>query len=342
MMTDARKNAEAILMELSSRNRNGKPKSLKQSTIDEYAAINIRLSKFCGTADWYDNLVEYFDPAKINGRVSVSTWRKERAATMHSLADAISELLDREKDDTPTALIAHTNCLSRLMNLDPPSGSKRKPKSSKRKILSQLDKIDPIWRQTIISRMPKYRIPLLVLALSGCRPAELQSGVVVELGNGVIRFRISGVKVTDYSGQSKRNLEVPISGELAELLARELESGNVTNPVKVESSLNLTTAIRSAAKRAYPKLKGTITAYCFRHQCASDWKSQSDGSEDSKLTISMALGHQADHTKQHYGYQQQGGSCVEFPQNVVATTPVRSKNKLEPLLSKNKRNRSIK
>lgn len=340
-MTDARNNAEATLTELSSRNRNGIPNMLNQSTLNEYEAIIRRLSVRYGYKDWYENWVKYFDTSKSDKKVSVSTWRKERAAAMHFLATEINEILDHEIGEESVALIAHTSCLRRLMNLTPPLNSKRKAKSSKRKILSQLDELDPIWRETIISRMPNYRIPLLVLALSGCRPAELQSGVAVELGSGVIRFRIYGAKVTDHSGQSERNLEVPISGTLAEMLARELESGNVANPVKVESALNLTTAIRSAAKRAYPELNGTVTSYCFRHQCAADWKSQSDGSEDNNLKISMALGHQADHTKQHYGYQQQGGSGVVFPQNVAATTPVRSKNKLQSLLGKRSKNHSF-
>lgn len=340
-MTEIRNKAKAVLLELSGRNRNGNPKILKQSTIDEYTAINTRLFKFCGTADWHNRLVEYFDPAKINGRVSVSNWRKERAAAMHSLADAITELLDREEDEAAVPLIAHTDSLSRLMQLETPEKSIRKPKHSKRIDAGRLHKIDPQWRMKIISRMPNYRIPLLVMALSGCRPAELLSGVITELGDGVIRFKIIGAKVTDYSGQFERTLEVPIRGELAEMLAKELALNSEINPVTIKSKVNLTTAIRSAAKRAYPELKGTITAYCFRHQVAADWKSQSDGSMESNIKISKALGHQADHTKQYYGYYQQGSGDDQCLKKVEATSDVRVKNKLESVLSKNKPKRSI-
>lgn len=334
---DTVKNAKAALSALSIRNKNGRSKMLSPSTLKEYQAITHKLSKYAGSPAWYDKWVEYFDTSVV----SVSTWRKERAAAMHSLATDIIEFLDHEIAVEQYLLEAHTDCLTKLMKLKPPSSLKRKPKSSKRKILSQLNKVDPTWRETIISRMPKYRVPLLVMAISGCRPAELQRGVVVELGHDVIRFTINGVKVTDHSGQLKRNLEVSINSKLGEMLARELRSGNVTNPVKIENALNLTTAIRSAGKRAYPKLKGTVTSYCFRHQCAADWKSQSDGSDDSNLKISMALGHRADHTKQYYGYQQQGGSGVLFPQSVAATSQVKSKNKLQSLLAIRNRKPSL-
>ena len=108
---------------------------LSPSTLKEYQAITHKLSKYSGSPAWYDKWVEYFDTSVV----SVSTWRKERAAAMHSLATDIIEFLDHEIAVEQYLLKAHTDCLTELMELKPPSSLKRKPKSSKRKILSQLN-----------------------------------------------------------------------------------------------------------------------------------------------------------------------------------------------------------
>ena len=95
--------------------------------------------------------------------------------------------------------------------------------------------------------------------------------------------------------------------------------------VKIQSAINLTTAIRSAGKRAFPKRKKSITCYSFRHQVTADWKSiskQSHDIEDALIEVSKALGHASDATKRYYGHSEQAKSdglkmCIRDRHNVI-------------------------
>lgn len=306
-----------------------------EATIAEYKKIFNRIV----SKDNPNSIFDHFAAKTESGRpLSIRTFHKEKAALLFTFAKKLREI--HQNINASNMKKTRTLCLLTQLILDikPPTTDQRKPIASKRKVITKLKKLDPNWRETIIGRMPNYRNAMLVLALTGCRPAELVKGVLVTLtGNQRIRFEIEGAKVTQYSGQEKRVLEIQTNSTIARMLTEQVKESGGSIEVRIDKAANLTNSIKNAAKRAYPGLRESVTAYCFRHQCAADWKSQSSGDSDRQTEISMALGHQADHTKQYYGYQQQGSGSVEFPSKVEATTVVRRKNKLDSVLRNGKR-----
>jgi hypothetical protein len=310
--------------------QDGIKRRLNLSTIEEYKTVIKRYKE--KELSW-DQIIQLFEnPGKA---ISINTWRKDRAALIWYLNNylmvVMASISHLDQEDRIKVNI-HCECMEKLLALDPPALSDRKKKNSKRKILKPLRKIDKQWRHTLISIMPNRQLPLLVLALSGCRPAELVNGVNVELINGKIRFEIFGVKLTHYSGQEVRRFDISVDGTLAEALAALLCTNDNKLKVKIESAKQLTAEIASAGRRAFPTLKGNVSAYCFRHQFAADLKRLATGNEDAQIEISMILGHQSNQTKQYYGYCQQGSGEFKFPENVHATTEVRIK-KPSPFLS---------
>ena len=85
-------------------------------------------------------------------------------------------------------------------------------------------------------------------------------------------------------------------------------------------------AVRSAAKREWPRLKRTITPYCLRHQAAADWKADPDMAADD---VSRALGHATDKTKSHYGQAGQARRNGKGPV-VTAAKEIKHTKRLQP------------
>lgn len=70
------------------------------------------------------------------------------------------------------------------------------------------------WRQAIVEAAPvgsEYYTPLLVMALTGVRPAELKKGVSVTItAQGCLLITIKGAKVSTTTGQPERRLWVRV------------------------------------------------------------------------------------------------------------------------------------
>lgn len=272
---------------------------------------------------------------------SVATWFKRRAS-IQSLAWAqIEEILKRQDqiqrslrgvpESDPrwkewrtmvSGLHFWTDTLQRM-----PTGAplnERKRRTSKRR----LGAVPADWREQLAQRLPRWHLPFLVAAVSGCRPAELAVGVDVAVAGGELKVRIKGVKVRPGAGQPWRELFWPLDGDGASPLVRRLAdhaaaSGGAmvvdlgqdnSSPARAFSD-----AIRAAAARAWPTLRTSITAYSLRHAAASDAKASGLSPED----ISAALGHAVEHTQGTYGHgsQSRGGSVA--PAKVVAARAVK-------------------
>jgi integrase len=163
------------------------------------------------------------------------------------------------------------------------------------------------WREALCRRgaSGKYGVALLVAALTGCRPAELESGVKVwrEVDAGrhrsLIHFEIVGAKVKAGQGQPVRHIAYkeedghPLVAMLKPLLSAT-EDGRLL--VKIEKALNFTVEVRRLAASLWPKHLHAITPYCLRHQWAADAKCA--GTAD---TVSRGLGHLSDKTQRRYG-----------------------------------------
>jgi len=205
--------------------------------------------------------------------------------------------------------------------------SPRKKRNSKRQALSGLPKN---WREVICKRgkIGKYGVAMLVAALTGCRPAELQRGVKVwrafdnDRKLHLIHFEINGAKVKAGQGQPSRHLAYtqhdvhPLVVMLNQVLP-SLDDG--TLHVQIEKPVNFTTEVRRLANSLWPKHPHTVTPYCFRHQWASDAKRV--GTVDS---VSQGLGHVSTKTQRNYGTASQGSSSTALrPVIVEAERPIR-------------------
>jgi len=190
-----------------------------------------------------------------------------------------------------------------------------KPRKSKRQYLGRLNKAEPDWQMKLFRTLPqKHRLLILVLAVSGCRPAELYPGR--EVGKGLVSDGVHlnacddkivltfyGAKTGQGYGQMKRELVIsPVSTmELGLYRLVEKSGGSLRCEPKASDR-----AVRGAVERAVIKSlgkrwKGKVSMSTFRHQFAADLK----GVGVSKEQVALAMGHCSDRTQGHYGLASQ-------------------------------------
>lgn len=287
---------------------------------------------------------EIITRAKQTG--SVRTWYRRRAALLYTYLNALEKMLtDQDKLQREIKessdwfyLVKNIKNVMVLLNLieNEPSleESIRKSARSKKKDLYGLP---DEWRQIIIARMPTYQAQMLTLAITGCRPIELKKDVFWKIDQDKIVAIIQGAKISKFAGQKTRSLTFPIVGELANAMQKIIIENGGEVIVSVNSTVNLTTSIRSAAKRAFPNFKKTVTACSFRHQASSDWKADANTSgntEENLILVSGMLGHATNLTKGRYGHSSQGrGSLV--PEKVETSRPVKVIQKISYVKSAN-------
>lgn len=267
---------------------------------------------------------------------SRSTFYKRLAAVQYALLQHHQMLMTRltETADATQAerllhqLTLHLRQLKQLHEArDTGFISPRRKRNSKRQALRGLPSC---WRHDLYLRANhgKYALPILVAALTGCRPAELCYGIAVcreahpTTGEEFIAFCIRGAKVKAGQGQPGRIIKYsvddphPLIREICEFAYSSEEVP--VQEVKIDSAVNFTVEVRRLAKYLWPKHKQPITAYCFRHQWAADMKAVSDGD-----SVSRGLGHVSAKTRRTYGTAGQGSADGLTPLAVVATNPVR-------------------
>lgn len=191
---------------------------------------------------------------------------------------------------------------------------------------SMLPKLRPIqnWQTSLFACVTgKHRDAAAVVALTGARPSEVAQGVTVTLqdtdrGRRLL-ISIIGTKLSSMTGQPQRHIRLRIESDEARHLVNRLGDwrNGATFNVTTNPS-NLCAAIIKAGRKAFPKLKGTVTPYVLRHALASALKKEGV----DPVSLGRLLGHQATETQQYYGYAVCGAgrSSVEA---VRASAPVR-------------------
>jgi integrase len=191
-----------------------------------------------------------------------------------------------------------------------------------------LSKLPDDWREQLAKRLPNWRMPYLVAACTGARPAEIGRGIVLKVEGEDLVATIQGAKTGPYSGQKVRELRWSIEKGMPELvrqLAKEVHQAGGRLVVDYSSRGNpnpekaFSGAIRQAAARAFPGQKVTLTPYSLRHAAASDLKASGLTSQQQ----SAAMGHQVVETKGGYGHHSLASGRSLAPKKVRATSPVR-------------------
>lgn len=197
-----------------------------------------------------------------------------------------------------------------------PEAPKQSRKTSKRRSLSRLP---DDWREQLIGALKEHdRVPAVVLALTGCRPAEYRAGVLFERQGQDLVATIFGAKVSELTGggQIQRQLTFDASDPLARWL--------LDHPAWQDGRLGAggdLGAWRKRFTRAAERLGfKKISPYSLRHQFSGDQKAR--GWNDNRL--SQALGHTSARMRQHYGHTEQGRGGGRGLKSVAATSPVRN------------------
>lgn len=202
---------------------------------------------------------------------------------------------------------------------------KRKIKTSKRLDLSKLPKTwrSQVFEQVKPEKQSRLASSVALLWATGCRPVEIEKGVLVKLEAGVLVVEIKGAKTgpipvmtpRDADGRSEtvqtdRGLEwrrLKLSSKLnaaTEYLARLCADGQVHTIDYNKNSLR--TRLNEAGQLAIKKIPDgvTISPYTFRHALGSDLKSCDDYSDEEK---SMVLGHLSCDSLSVYGRRRHKG-----------------------------------
>jgi integrase len=314
-------------------------KPLSKSTVKTYTDEIKSLVNKCGRMNKSVNFNSIVLVAKETQ--SIRTWHKRRAAMLYYFINLMEINLNIQNEmqrthrgsDEWLVIVAKikriTGILAKIENEPPIHLKDRKPKKSK---MRELRDLPNDWREIVIARMPSYQPQILTLAITGCRPCEIVKGIEWSIIDGMLIAEIKGAKLGKHSGQEIRVLAYKINSPLVKSLAKIIIENGGACTIVLKSAANLTHSIRTAARRAFPKLKKSITCYSFRHQCAADLKANallSGNSDEAQLQISAALGHAASQTKGQYGQAKQTRSGGAIPVKVTATRIVKQKVKTD-------------
>ena len=275
----------------------------------------------------------------VQSTASASTFRKRLAALQHFFSTQQEQLTRQLNAPTVQAAeilhlqlllqLKHLQALQRLRN----EGMKA-PRAKRRSKRQALPGLPANWRTALCKRAARsrYLFPLIVLALTGCRPSELVSGIHLwrsrdeATGRLLIHFSIAGAKVKASQGQPVRTISYdakdphPLVVVINGLLDAQPKPQVFA---QISSAVNLTVEIRRLARSLWPKHKQPITAYCFRHQFAADMKANGDDEATSR-----GLGHISAETRRVYGTagQASNGERVR-PMRVDSQRPVRPRRR---------------
>ena len=257
-----------------------------------------------------------------------AAWRRGMARKIQDEVESFA-LLELTGDQSLLALSAQAiNCKLQALQADlelpayqPPEGTVRAGKNSKRKSLKGLP---PDWRDIMLENAKaEDQMPLLVLALSGCRPAELKMGVHILVDDDWLAFIIQGAKVKEHAGFEQRSVVI----QPHTLLQRNHElieqmRGRDGQTVAIADGQSFQKRIQRLALRLGFK---RVSCYSFRHQLGSDIKASGTG----RTNLAKVLGHQSEATQTHYGGYQQGNRGGITP-DVHGYTETEPRPRLEP------------
>ncbi len=230
---------------------------------------------------------------------SIGYWRNYIAVLQLQVAVLSEPLIGRalEGDEDAIRQIRRGIAFLQKAEMSRPPKGERKPRQGRVKSLSKLREG---WQETLYSHLSnKWKPAFAIMALTGCRPAEL-NGLEIHPTEqeGVLRFRIEGKKVTELAGQPWRELTIDVWGT-AYGQALMAQIGDEPGKVEIkETSQAVTKAMTRAAQRArLVRLDQTLPGYACRNAVASSLKAA--GWPVTK--VAAALGHSSDECQKFYG-----------------------------------------
>ncbi len=194
-----------------------------------------------------------------------------------------------------------------------------------------LSKLPADWRAKVfaaterrrVTKQPpsKLRFATAVLWSTGCRPAEIEKGVEVELveHGRILAITITGAKVGELpkpgGGTAQRGIQTRRLFILADLHegSRFLAERATAGPIIVQADKDgLRTNLHKAGAKALVRSSVGVSPYLFRHAMGSDLKSCDDPAL-SDVTRSSIMGHLSTASLSKYGRRRRGGTAGPSP-----------------------------
>lgn len=249
-----------------------------------------------------------------------STFEFRRAAVVHEARSEIKAgLRDLDKfkraGDVDRAAAAYSRVRGGLETLRryPPSTGNREQDLQRRSAFrgpaqsdpdrsngkrGSLDGLPDDWRDRVQSEVRQEdRAPLAVLALSGCRPAEVK-GVKVRQDVDSISLEIQGAKFDEDRGIASRSLTFEKSDLAKSQAGRDLTAWLGGRQVRTISHGGTVEAFRERVSRAAARAGlDQVSAYSYRHAEARHLKN----SGTDRGEIANRLGHRSDRSQSVYG-----------------------------------------
>lgn len=202
-----------------------------------------------------------------------------------------------------------------VKNLAPTSKSKK----------FQTNKLPSEWQNKIFQQAlrqdSKYLDALGVLSISGCRPAELENGIGLQLQDDLsIKVIIRSKKTHGGQyGQELRAFTVDSNSVEHAYLVNRMQTNNGDLYVSIDKSKNLSEAVRKLGKAVFPKMQLNISPYNYRHAFSSNLKGVKADRED----VAKVLGHCNDKSQRFYmsGKKGKGGFKIK---EIQGTNPVKT------------------
>lgn len=274
------------------------------------SAYKLKAAYQHGTAEHILELLRDVDRARRAGD-------REQAATARQRATELARELDRADYERQNRFQVGDTAYT------PPRPRKR---GGKRQSVRSLP--EDWHRRLIAATQERDRLPVMVLALTGARPVELEKGIQVECLGEDVRVTVEGAKTGQGHGQTWRRFRItgPVAAELARALRdANLETATVALPGEQP---NRRDAFRKRLKTAaqHAGLGPRVSPYTLRHALASQLKAAGLPVEQA----AAVLGHSVTQTQSLYGHRTHGGrggghaiDAVECAQSIrdTATPP---------------------
>ncbi len=268
---------------------------ISKSTQHEYSAAFIRLN-----GQHWREYAEEHKLTKRSASVLRAAWRRSIAERI-LWASEVAENVDAEErqkhEESAKSLSLELVSDLALPAYQAPAGTQRPGQKSKRKSLKGLP---DDWRDIMLESVKtEDQLPLLVMTLTGCRPAELKKGIQVIASNHLLAFIIQGAKIKENAGQPQRAIAIDPKSVLSRNHALINKLFQTQATVRIDDDQRFQKRIYRIAKKLGFK---QVSCYALRHQLAADLKSN----KNTRTEIALSLGHQSERTQRFYGNHKQG------------------------------------
>lgn len=176
----------------------------------------------------------------------------------------------------------------------------------------QVNKLDPDFRAKLVAKaykeQSKYADLLTMLWATGCRPAELEKGIlIVRTSDTEWGFKILGCKVNEDKnrGQKQRSFRLEVVDEQLKANLEKIfdklsaDKKSATFKLNKETTINgLAKYTRRLSQKLWPRRKEHASPYSFRHALATDLK---NATGLSRSQVAQVLGHRSEASQDAYG-----------------------------------------